>query len=202
MPYSHACLLILVATAAGWAFASLIIFFLFRPHLPNKIFGFTIWGVMPAMQNRFAKELATILTERYLQPGHIASHVSNNVLLQQLNPQIEKHVDVFLEQKLPETFPLLAKLMGEKTLAKFKTAFLTEVELIFPALVASYSGKIIEGLQPAVLIENEIKAFSIPLLQDLFKKRAAKQLLLFKLIAAIAGATVGAIQWFLMSFVL
>ncbi len=202
MPASHACLMILVAAVAGWAFASCLIFLLFKPHLPLKVFGLTIWGLLPSMQHRFAKELATSLTERYLQPALIASYLNNDVLLQQLTPEIEKHIDVFLEQKLPETFPLLAKLMGEKTLAKFKTAFLAEVEVIFPALVTSYSGKIIESLQPAALIENEIRAFSIPLLQDIFKKKAAKELLFFKITAAIAGAIVGVIQWFLMSFVI
>jgi len=202
MPASHACLMILVAAAGGWAIASTLVFFLFRPYVPRKIFGLSIWGLLPSIQSGFAKELATSLASHYLKPEIIASHLNNDMLQQQLTPEIEKHVDVFLEQKLPETFPLLAKLMGEKTLAKFKAAFLAEVEVIFPALVTSYSGKILDGLQPALLIETEIKAFSIPLLREIFTKRAAKQLLLFKIIAAIAGATFGIIQWLLVSFVL
>ncbi len=202
MPASHACLMILVAAAGGWAFASILIFFLFRPHLPRKFLGITLWGVLPAMQNRFAKEVANSFATRYLQPAGIASHLNNEALLQKIRPEIEKHVDVFLEQKLPETFPLLAKLMGEKTLAKFKAAFLAEVEAIFPALVTSYAGKILEELQPALLIETELKAVSVPLLQDIFRKRATKQLLLFKILAAIAGAMIAVMQWLVLSFAL
>ncbi len=201
MPASYAYLIIFVSAFAGWAFASSVIFFLFKPQLPVKILGFTIWGVLPALQNRFAKELASSISARYLQPALIASHLNNPALLQQLTPEIELHVDNFLEQKLPETFPLLAKLMGEKTLAKFKTAFLAEVEVIFPALVTSYSAKILEELHPNLWIENEIKGVSTLLLKDLIKEKMGKQLLFFKIIATVAGASVGAIQWLLITFI-
>ena len=200
MLLSHAFLLILIAAASGWVFASTLVLFLFRPYLPLSIFGFKLWGILPSLQHRFAKELAQSLTSRYLQPSIIAPILNNDEILKQLTPQIEKHVDVFLEQKLPETFPLLAKLMGEKTLSKFKTAFLTEVEVIFPALITSYSGKLLENLHPAILLEQEIKAFSIPLLQKIFTRRAQKQLLYFKITAAFAGAVLGVIQWVIISF--
>ena len=125
MPASHACLIIVVAAAAGWAFATILLFFLFRPQLPRKVFGFTIWGILPSMQDRFARAIANSIAARYLQPAVIEPYLQNQELLERLKPEIEKHVDVFLAEKLPEIFPLLAKMMGEKTLSKFKAAFLT-----------------------------------------------------------------------------
>lgn len=201
MTVFQAFLMILTAAAGCWVLASLLIFFLFRPQQPIKILGITIWGVLPAMQNRFAKELAESLKTQYLQPESISSYLDNEELLKQLTPKIEKYVDVFLEQKLPETFPLLAKLMGEKTLAKFKVAFLTEVEVIFPALIKNYSSKVLADLQPSLRIEQDIRSISTPLLEKVFRKKASSQLTAFKLIAAFAGAVMGLVQWLLISLV-
>lgn len=202
MTVSHACLMIVVAAAGGWALASLLIYLLFKPATPLHFLGLRIWGVLPYLQQRFAKELAESLAERYLQPEQISAHLNDQTLLKQLTPEIENHIDVFMEQKLPETFPLLSKLMGEKTLAKFKGAFLQEVEVIFPAMIGSYSGKVVTGLQPAIRIEQALKEASLSLLQTQFERRAAAHLRSFKLLAAIAAGLIALVQWVLLEILL
>ena len=194
--------MIVVAAAGGWALASLLIYLLFKPATPLQFLGLRIWGVLPYLQQRFAKELAESLAERYLQPEQISAHLNDESLLKELTPEIENHIDVFMERKLPEIFPLLAKMMGEKTLAKFKGAFLEEVEVIFPAMIASYSGKVVTSLQPAMRIEQALKDVSLSLLQVQFNRQAGSQLRSFKVLVAIAAGGIALVQWLLLKFLL
>ncbi len=46
--------------------------------------------------------------------------------LEKLKPEIEKHVDAFLNQKLREVFPILSKFIGVKTTNQLKDSFLLE----------------------------------------------------------------------------
>jgi len=58
--------------------------------------------------------------------------------LEKLKPEIEKHLDDFLNHKLREVFPILSKFIGVKTINQLKDAFLTELETIFPVMINRY----------------------------------------------------------------
>ncbi|HSN60074.1 MAG TPA: hypothetical protein VLR49_04005, partial [Ferruginibacter sp.] len=172
----HSYLMILIATAGGWLMAVLFLNFLFKPYSPIKFLGFSISGIIPALQPGLAKDIAAAIVKNYLSNKGIAEKLSNPVYMHQLRPEIEDHVDRFLQEKLPEAFPLLSKFMGEKTLLKFKEAFLSEVELIFPAMLKSYSEKWMNEWKPQQQIEEKLNALSIPMLKEMIDKHASRQL--------------------------
>ncbi len=194
----HSYLMILVATAGGWLMAVLFLNLLFKPYYPIKLMGFSVSGILPALQPGLAKDIAAAIVKNYLSKSEIADKLSNPALMHQIRPEIENHVDKFLQEKLPEAFPLLSKFMGDKTLLKFKEAFLSEVELIFPVMLKSYSQKLISEWKPQQQIEEKLNAMSIPLLKELIEKHASRQLKLFKLSGALAGAILGIIQCLLL----
>lgn len=198
----HSCLMILIATAGGWLMAVLFLNFLFKPYSPSNFFGFSISGIIPVLQPRLAKDIAAAIVKNYLSNREIENKISNPALMVQLKPEIENHVDRFLQEKLPEAFPLLSKFMGEKTLLKFKEAFLAEVELIFPAMLKSYSQKLMKEWKPQQQIEDKLNALSIPVLKEMIDKHASRQLRLFKLSGALAGAILGIIQCLLSLIIL
>ncbi len=194
MPVLSSYLVIIIAAFGGWLIALVFLRIMFWPYTTKKISGFTIKGILPKLQPILAKDIAAAIGQKYLSKQVIEEKLSNPELMLQLRPEIEHHVDQFLKEKLPEAFPLLSKFMGGKTLLKFKEAFLSEVEIIFPAMLKSYSQKMIRQYMPAQLIEDELNAISIPAVEEVIYRRAARQIFLFKLIGFLAGGLVGMLQ--------
>lgn len=71
---------------------------------------------------------STMLKEKLLSPSVYAG----------LLPQIEVHVDHFLNVKLKEQMPVVGMLVGERTIAQMKGIFLNELELLFPEVMDGY----------------------------------------------------------------
>ena len=108
-----------------------------------------------------------------------------------LKPEIETHIDSFLRVRLKETFPMLSMMIGDKTINQLKTAFLTELETLFPVLMKSY----VANLEKEIDLENEISkkiaGFSISKAEELIYSSAKKQLLKAQLMGAAIGFITG-----------
>lgn len=194
MPVILSTLIICIATVSGWLIAVFFTRILFRPYSPKEIIGFRYSGIIPAMLPGIAAQVSGMVEREFLEPGKIGATLDDPALMQQLKPEIEAHIDEFLKTKLKEAFPLLSNFMGEKTLSKFKAAFLTEVETILPVLLKNYSGKLLEQWQPAQLVSDRINNISIAQIEALVKQKAARQLGLLQLAGAILGLIAGIVQ--------
>lgn len=194
MSVPQSCLILLISAVGGWLMASAFLFIVFKPYAPKKIFGLSFKGIIPHLLPKLAKNLAAAIVQNYLSVMKIEEKVNDPAFMNQLKPEIENHVDHFLENKLPETFPLLAKFMGEKTLLKFKEAFLTEVETIFPLLVKSYGNKVLNIEKTEQLIEEKINSIPVSAIKEFFYREAYKQILIFKIIGLLFGLFIGTLQ--------
>jgi uncharacterized membrane protein YheB (UPF0754 family) len=194
MPLQSSILLLAIATAGGYCIVVLFTRLLFRPFEPIKIAGFVFQGFVPAMIPGFASYLAAAIGEKILSGDSIGKTLDDPELLQQLRPEMEVHIDIFLRDKLPGAFPLLAGMMGEKTKATLKEAFLKEVETIFPSVMKSFTGKILNKLQPLELIEKQLAVIDMRALEKMVKRKAGRPIFYLKLAGAFAGLLVGLLQ--------
>ena len=193
MSLLQCCIILFISATGGWMMAETFLYFVFKPYSPKNIIGISLLGIIPAMQPILAKNTAESVVTKYINTEVLESKLADPSLMLQLKPEIEMYVDRFLAVKLPEIFPLLSKMMGEKTLSKFKEAFLAEAETIFPALMKSYGKKLpIENAEHE--IEQMIKDISIPGLKNYFYKHASVQILQFKMIGLICGIFMGVLQ--------
>ena len=193
MSLLQCCIILFISATGGWMMAETFLYFVFKPYSPKNIIGISLLGIIPAMQPILAKNTAESVVTKYINTEVLESKLADPSLMLQLKPEIEMYVDRFLAVKLPEIFPLLAKMMGEKTLSKFKEAFLAEAETIFPALIKSYGKKLpIENAEHE--IEQMIKDISIPALKIFFYKHASAQILQFKMIGLVCGIFIGILQ--------
>ena len=194
MPALTSVLILLIPAIGGWFIATMFIYMTFRPYHPKKILGFSIKGIMPAIKPELAGWLTAVIQKELLSVESVEKIIDDPALMSRLRPEIEKHIDVFLKEKLKEAFPLLAGLMGEKTLATLKVAFLAEVELIFPSVLKNFSANLFQKWQPASMIENKIRDINLVEVEKFVKAKASRQLFFFKLAGALAGVFVGIIQ--------
>ena len=198
MPVLLSTLIICIAVISGWLVTVIFTRILFRPYSPKEIIGFRFSGILPAMLPGLAVQVSGIVEKEFLSPETIAAKLDDPLLMQQLKPEIETHIDEFLKTKLKEAFPLLSNFMGEKTLSKFKEAFLTEVETILPGLLKTYSGRLLEEWQPARLVKDRIIHINVEQVEMMVRKKAARQLRLLRLSGALIGLFTGILQVIIM----
>jgi uncharacterized membrane protein YheB (UPF0754 family) len=187
-------LIIVIASAGGYCIAALFSWLIFRPFVPIKMAGFVFQGFVPSIIPGFASYLAAAIGEKILSEDIVGKAFDDPKLLQQLRPEMEGHIDIFLRDKLPAAFPLLAGMMGEKTKATLKDAFLTEVETIFPSVMKSFSGKLLSRLEPQAIIEKQLAGINLGEVEKMAKRKAGRQMLYLRLAGAFTGLLLGLVQ--------
>lgn len=185
---------VLLSTFTGWITTWIAIKFLFHPRKQVKILGLKLQGIFPKNQPLIAQKLGQVVSKELLSFAEIEEKVTNPDNLKKLRPEIEKHIDAFLKEKLKETFPMLSMFMGEKTINQLKGAFLMELESLFPVLMKSYMVKLEEDLDLEKIVTEKVAGFSSDKLEDILDQITKKEFKFLELIGAIFGFLIGIIQ--------
>lgn len=99
-------LLILFATAHGYAGAWLAVRMLFRPRYPVKVFGFTIFpqGMIPRHRDRLANAIGKAVGEELVSQETVLEELFQKDFLRK---KIQSVVDSYTEQLLSQNYPSL-----------------------------------------------------------------------------------------------
>ena len=190
---------LLLSCFTGWFVIWISIKLLFRPLKPVTVAGFKIQGILPANQQLIAQNIGRLVSTQLFSFDTLQQKVTDPENFNKLKPEIEKHIDVFLREKLKETFPMLSMLIGDKTINQLKTAFLTELETLFPALMKSYVANLEKELDLEKEVSEKIAGFSISKIEDLVYSSAKKQLIKIQLFGAVIGFLTGLVHLFINS---
>ncbi len=155
--------------------------------------GISFTGILPALLPIMAGKLAAAI-EQELLSEKIEKRIDDPALVLQLRPVIENHIDLFLKDKLKESFPLLANFMGEKTMNKLKDALLTEVEIIIPSVFKNYTRNFLNENPLALLIEEKLKNIDGAMIEKYVKNKVSRQLFFLKAMGALMGIATGILQ--------
>ncbi len=185
---------ILLSTFTGWVTTWIAIKMLFHPRRPIKILGITIQGIFPKNQRQIAEKLGQVVGKELLSFDEIEQKVTNPENLQKLRPDIEQHIDHFLQNKLKEVFPMLAMLIGEKTMLQLKEAFLLELESLFPVLMKGYMAKLEKDLDLEKIVTEKVAAFSSEKLEDILNQITKKEFKFLEFIGGFFGLLIGLIE--------
>ena len=178
-------------TFTGWLIAWGIARFIFWPGKPLKLGFITIWGLVPASKRKAASKAGEIFQGELMAYKGLEAQLTDPVLLQKLRPEIENHVDHFLNEKIKTVFPLLSQFMGEKTISQFKSSLLTEIDELFPVLMKKFSGELKSELRIDKIIEEKINALDVNEIRDFVYSAAGQKIFLFKAICSLTGLMAG-----------
>ena len=185
---------ILLATFTGWILTWAATKMLFHPINPIRFFGITIQGIFPKNQQLIAEKLGQAVSREFLSFTQIEEKITDPENLQKIKPDIEAHIDNFLRHKLKEVFPMLAMMMGEKTILQLKEAFLAELELLFPLIMKSYMNKLQHDLDLEKIVTQKIAGFSSKKLEGLLSPITKKKYRQLQLTGLIFGFMIGIVQ--------
>src|SRR5436190_23365493 len=107
-------IIVLFSGFAGWVISHLTVYLLFASPTQKK------GGIIPALMPRLAIKASQVFQSEFESSTIIDEKITDPLIFEKMKPEIEKHVDFFLNEKLATVFPLLYKFMGEKTLLQFK----------------------------------------------------------------------------------
>lgn len=194
MPFSAHIITVLLSTFTGWVTTWVAIKMLFRPRKPIRILGITLQGVFPKNQHLIAEKLGQVVGRELLSFSEIEARVTSPDNLQKLRPDIEKHIDHFLHNKIKEVFPMLSMFIGDKTINQLKEAFLQELENLFPVLMKSYMNKLEHDLDLEKIVREKVAAFSSEKLEGILLEITSREFRFLELISALFGFTIGLIN--------
>ena len=190
---------LLLSCFTGWFVIWISIKLLFRPLKPITIGSFKIQGILPANQQLIAEKIGRMVSTELFSFDELQQKVTDPENFNKLKPEIETHIDSFLRVRLKETFPMLSMMIGDKTINQLKTAFLTELETLFPAVMKSYVSNLEKDLDIEKEISEKIAGFSISKTEEMVYKSAKKQLIKIQLFGAAIGFLTGLIHLFINS---
>lgn len=185
---------ILFSAFTGWVTTWIAIKMLFHPRKPISIFGFKVQGIFPKNQQLIAEKLGQVVSKEFLSFDEIEAKVINPDNLEKLKPEIEAHIDIFLREKLVTLFPMLSMFIGDKTINQLKTAFLTELENLFPILMKNYMKKLESDLDLEKIVTEKVASFSSEKLEDILNQITKKEFQFLEVIGAVFGFIIGLVQ--------
>ena len=188
---------LLLSCFTGWFVIWICIKLLFRPLKPVSFAGLKIQGILPANQQLIAQKIGILVSTQLFSFDTLQQKVTDPENFNKLKPEIETHIDSFSRDRLKETFPMLPMLIGDKTITQLKTAFLTELETLFPNLMKSYVANLEKDFDIEKEVSEKIAGFSIDKAEDLIYKSAKKQLTKIQLFGAVIGFLMGLMHIFI-----
>lgn len=194
MPWINYVISVLLSTFTGWVTTWVAIKMLFHPRNPVRVFGITLQGVFPKNQRMIAEKLGQVVGKELLSFAEIEAKVTSPDNLQKLKPEIEKHIDGFLRDRLKEVFPVISMFVGDKTIQQLKTAFLDELESLFPLLMKSYMNKLEQELDLEKIVREKVAGFSSSKLEDILAQITRKEFQFLELISAVFGFLIGLVH--------
>ena len=180
----------ILSAFTGWLVIWMLLKLLFHPKQAWKIAGFTIQGILPGQQQKLAQTLGKLASTE-LASADLPQKIAGPDSFQKLAPHIEAHIDNFLRNKLTAEMPMIAVLIGDKTITQLKAVFLKELESMFPLIMENYINNLLAGQELENMVAKKLSELSTGKLEKLLKGSLAKQLLMAKMMGAFVGLSIG-----------
>lgn len=184
----------LISAFIGWFTNWIAIKMLFHPREPKKILGFTFHGIFPKRQQVFAARLGKLVSDELLSFSDISTKITNPSNLKSVMPLIEKHIDRFLREQLPEQMPLISMFIGESTIQELKGVFVRQLEVLFPEIMQSYVHTLKDQLDLEAIVTQKVAGFSSDKMEQILMSIMQKEFRFVEIIGGILGFVIGMLQ--------
>jgi uncharacterized membrane protein YheB (UPF0754 family) len=191
-----------ISAFIGWVTNWIAIKMLFHPREPKKILGITFQGIFPKRQKQFAEKLGKLVSNEFLSFTDIEQKISDPQNLKMVMPLIEKHVDEFLRIRLNDEMPVISMFIGDKTITKLKTAFMKEIETLFPQVMKQFAGNLKKELDLEHIVIEKVSSFSSDKLEEILYQIMSKEFKFVEIIGAVIGFIIGVLQVVITQFIL
>jgi len=182
----------LVHAVGCWLCVTLIIFLLFKPEKPVGLAGVRIQGILPANFKKLSQQLSDIIFQQLItHKDSLKAEITSGEKMDALMPHIESHIDYFLREKLPKSMPMIAMLIGDKTIGQIKEVFVSEIKVLFPELIRQYADGLLEDNRLYPLLTEKLQSEAAYNYVTGLRQKGTKLFIKIKLGAFVFGLVYG-----------
>jgi uncharacterized membrane protein YheB (UPF0754 family) len=138
--------------------------------------------------------LGKLVSDELLSFSDISTKITNPSNLKSVMPLIEKHIDRFLREQLPEQMPLISMFIGESTIQELKGVFVRQLEVLFPEIMQSYVHTLKEQLDLEAIVTQKVAGFSSDKMEQILMSIMQKEFRFVEIIGGILGFVIGLLQ--------
>jgi len=184
----------LIAAFTGWFTTWIAFYMLFHPRKAFNFLGITIQGIFPKRQKQFAAKLGAVVANELLNFGEIADRIKDPEELAKVMPDIEKHIDIFLNERLKDKMPVISMFVGQGMLGKIKEGLMEEIALMLPEVIAKYTDNLAAKIDIEKMVTEKVSNFSSNKLEEILLAVMKKEFRFIELIGGVFGFLIGIIQ--------
>ena len=184
----------LIAAFTGWFTTWIAFFMLFHPKKPINFLGLSIQGIFPKRQKTFATKLGAVVANELLHFDEIARQLKEPEQLEALMPDIDKHITIFLNERLKEKMPVISMFVGQGTLEKIKEGLMEEIAIMLPEIIGKYADNLSKKIDVEKMVTEKVSSFSSDKLEEILAAVMKKEFKFVELVGGVLGFVIGLIQ--------
>jgi len=183
----------LIAALIGWLTNWVAVKMLFHPRQPINVLGFRFQGIFYRRQKELATRLGNIIEDKLFSHQDIHDKITSPEFVGRLTPVLEKHLDIFLSERLTSLHPMLA-LVPESILGTIKAKMMEEFESFLPHLMQGASESLEDIIQIKQVIQEKIESFEVSQLEEILFSILKNEFKMIEYVGGVLGFFIGLVQ--------
>lgn len=176
----------------GWLTNYVAIKLLFRPHVPFKIFGYQVQGVIPKRRKEIARSMAKTIEKELLSSDDLARALSGL----QWEKEIEKTVEEAVENRFSSKFlklPIVG-LVSENIKSQVKFVLTKEIITHLDRKKETLAAKVKDSIDVQELLVGRIDKLDLKRFERLLTDFIARELKHLEYLGGVMGFIIGMVQ--------
>jgi len=166
---------------------------LFRPHVPRRLLGLTIQGLVPRRQREIAASLGTMIERDLFSHDDIQEALQGADTAQEAAAFLNEQVDLFV-QRLAGQNPMVSMFLQGPLLEQVKGMLLEQMEQKFPTLIERVIERAEHKLDVSAIVSAKVEKFDLSKLEAIIHEVSARELKTIELLGGVLGFLVGVAQ--------
>lgn len=182
----------IVGGVIGWLTNYVAIKLLFRPHVPFKVLGFQVQGVIPKRRKEIARSMAKTIEKELLSSGDFAKALSGLEWEKEIENTVEEAVEHRFSSKYLK-LPIVG-LVSDNLKGQVKLILTKEIISHLDRKKDSLAAKVKDSIDVQELLVNRIDKLDLKRFERLLTDFIARELKHLEYLGGIMGFIIGVFQ--------
>lgn len=189
----------LLSAFIGWVTNYIAVKMIFRPRIPIRFMGISIWGLIPKRKSDLARKIGETVEHELISHQDIHQVVNTASFHEEILNSIMKSIDSFIMQKLGSN-PIVARVIGGEIATQIKELVKNELRTLLPDFMENMFEKVEQRLDFKEIVRTKIELFDIIKLEKIIYNIASRELRAIEVFGGVIGFAIGCFQIALVYF--
>jgi uncharacterized membrane protein YheB (UPF0754 family) len=184
-----------VGALIGWLTNWVAIRMLFRPRRAVGIGRLRVQGLVPRRRHELAQKIGEVVERELINREDVTRRVNTPEFHEAVRGQVQKHVEVFVKEKL-YSVPLLGNMaMMDSVANRVRDFIVDEVEKMLPGMIDGFMRGLEDKLEFRKMVTEKVEGFEMERLEGIVLSIARKELRYIEVLGGVLGFAIGLAQF-------